>query len=67
MSDSLTPDLVARLNSVSSTEIATMYELTREAARRIAELEQRLKRINAINDNPARFDAEIDELSKVTT
>lgn len=32
---------------------------------RIAELEQRLRRINAINDNPAVFNKEIDELSTV--
>jgi hypothetical protein len=31
--------LIKRLRTVSSTEIMTMYELTREAAKRIAELE----------------------------
>lgn len=43
-----------------------LYDATvRGQAATIDALYRRLRRINAINDNPARFDKEIDELSTV--
>lgn len=44
-----------------------MYDDLLTALRRLGECERRLMRINAINDNPARFNKEIDELSTFAT
>lgn len=59
----MTPMQYASQSSMSNmNDWAAVYRAS-DVDARIAELERRLKRINAINDNPARFDTEIDELS----
>jgi hypothetical protein len=48
-------DLVARLRAVSTTEIVTMYELTREAAKRISALEKGLRELERATSDHMKY------------
>lgn len=54
-------DVVVRLRHVAGYYSQAAYD----GADEIADLRRRLLRINAINDDPVRFHAEIDELSGI--
>lgn len=61
--DNLPADPV--VNHKEAMELASFKRHVSNMARCYIDLRNRLARINSINDNPARFDTEIDELSTV--